>query len=743
MNYGTSENSIGFIGFNLCFKSDFMKTINISNRLPISLQRKEDELILKNSSGGLVTAVESLGGNLNELHWVGVADFSRVDWLKGKEQYKGGFTLHPIFIDEEKYKLYYNGFSNSVIWPLFHYFPSFVEYKKEYFDAYLEVNEQIAEQIKSLIGPNDLIWIHDYQLMPLASYIRELVPNAKIGFFLHIPFPSYEMIRILPKNCRDILIKSTLGADLIGFHTYDYVQHFATTIQMIAGIQHKNFQLHYNERLIKLGSFPISIDFNKFHNAFDSQEVINERKKIKDLYEGKKIIFSVDRLDYTKGIIYRLRGYANFIESNPAYREKVVFILVAVPTRDSIFKYAERKEMIEKLIGEINGKHGNYKWSPIVYQYGSVDFNQLVGLYTSCDIALISPIRDGMNLVAKEFVASRKDKHGVLLLSDMTGAAKELTEALLFNPLDENEISLHLAEALQMTDQEQKRRIEIMQNQIRKNDVFKWSNSFMKEMENIKLNAGLSKHFEYSDRISILEKYQSASKCLIILDYDGTLMELKSHPDLATPDENTIILLSKLSKKNKNNVVVISGRKKETLESWFGKMPLTLIAEHGVFAKKEEWENVLVESVPWKNEVQNIMERFSENCASAFVEEKSSSLSWHYRNADAESGFAQSRELINLLSDYLISTNVNILDGNKVVEVKPVQANKGEALRHLFDFNQYDCCICIGDDKTDEDMFEVVNFNGGITMKVGKGYSVAQFRLDGVTHVLSFLSQLT
>ncbi len=720
-----------------------MKIINISNRLPITLQRKEDELIIRTSSGGLVSAVESLGDKKNELHWVGVADFSRVDWLKGENQYKGDFTLHPIFIDEEKYKLYYNGFSNSVLWPLFHYFPSFVEYKKEYFDAYLEVNEDIAEQIKFLIGPADLVWIHDYQLIPLASYLRKLVPNAKIGFFLHIPFPSYELIRILPKNCRDILVKSLLGADLLGFHTFDYVQHFATTIQMIAGIQHKNFHLQYNGRLIKLGSFPISVDFNKFHQGFDNSEVMSERTKIKNLYEGKKIIFSVDRLDYTKGIIYRLKGYANFLENNSEWKEKVIFILVAVPSRDSIFKYAERKEIIEKLIGEINGKYGNYKWSPIVYQYGSLDFIQLMGLYTSCDAALISPIRDGMNLVAKEYVASRKDKHGVLLLSDMTGAAKELTEALLFNPLDENEISLHLAEALQMDEKEQERRIEIMQNQISKNDVFKWSDNFIQQMKSIKLNSGISKHFDYSDRLSVLEKYQSSKRCLIILDYDGTLMELKSHPDLATPGEEINILLTKLCQKNKNEVVLISGRKKEALESWFGKIPLTLIAEHGIFVRKEEWENIITESTPWKKDVQNIMERFSENCASSFVEEKSSSLSWHYRNADAESGFAQSRELINLLSDYLISTNVNILDGNKVVEVKPVQANKGEALKKMFDFSQYDCCICIGDDKTDEDMFEVVNHNKGITLKVGKGYSIAQYRLDGVSHVISFLNQLT
>lgn len=719
-----------------------MKIINISNRLPISLNKENNKTTIITSSGGLVSAVISLGNEESELHWIGVADFTAEEWLDNSPSYSSDFILHPIFIDETLYKLYYNGFSNSVLWPLFHYFPSFVEYKKNEFDAYLTVNRLIADRIKETVQPDDIIWIHDYHLIPLVTYLRELFPQVKIGFFLHVPFPSYEMIRILPKDCRDTLVSSLLGADLIGFHTYDYVQHFVTSMQMITGVQHKNFQLQYNGRTIKIDAFPISIDFKKFNGAYSKPEVIAERSKIKRLYAGKKIVFSVDRLDYTKGIKYRLQGYAHFLENNPEWIEKIVFILITVPSRDNISKYEERKEIIEKLIGQINGKYGNYKWSPIVYQYGSVDFDQLSGLYTSCDVALISPVRDGMNLVAKEFLASRQDKRGVLLLSDMTGAAKELTEALLFNPLDEAEISHKIKRALSMPDKEQEIRMDRMQNQISKNDVFKWSSTFIKQMKNITHNISASKHIGNASRLKVLERYLLAKNCLILLDYDGTLKALQPHPDMAAPDELLYQLLTELTHNTKNEVCIISGRDKETLEKWFGEIRGTLIAEHGIFAKKDSWINLVTDSAPWKADVKKIMDQFSENCANTFVEEKSASLCWHYRLADAEASIAQSRELMNLLSDFLISSNANILDGHKVVEVKPVQAGKGNALKTVFDLTQYDCCICIGDDKTDEDMFDVVNEAGGITFKVGEGHTIAQHRFKDVQEVLSFLAHL-
>ncbi len=719
-----------------------MKIINISNRLPISLQ-KDNKPAIKISSGGLVSAVQSLSGSKSALHWVGVADFTIDEWLSICPSYSGDFILHPVFIDENLYKLYYNGFSNSVLWPLFHYFPSFVEYKKNEFEAYLGVNRLLAHKIKDIIEPDDIVWIHDYHMIPLVTYLRDLFPEIKIGFFLHVPFPSYELIRILPKNCRDILAGSLLGADLIGFHTYDYVQHFVTTVQMITGIQHKNFKLNYNGRKIHIDAFPISIDFEKFNNAYNKPEVFAERTKIKKLYAGKKILFSVDRLDYTKGIKYRLQGYAHFLENNPGWMEKIVFILIAVPSRDNIAKYEERKEIIEKLIAHINGKYGNYRWAPIVYQYGSVNFDQLSGLYTSCDVALISPIRDGMNLVAKEFIASRQDKRGVLLLSDMTGAAKELTESLLFNPLDEEEICIKITHALKMTDQEQEIRMDRMQKQIKRNNVFNWSNNFIEKMKSISHNSSTPIDFDETGRRSMLNKYTQAEKCLIILDYDGTIKPLQPSPEMAAPDDQLYELLAELTHNTKNTVCIISGRDKKTLETWFNNTKATLVAEHGIFAKTDRWNKLVIDNVPWKAEVQKIMNKFSENCANTFVEEKSASLCWHYRMAAPEASLAQSRELINLLSDFLISSNANILDGHKVVEVKPVQASKGNALKMLFDFQQYDCCICIGDDKTDEDMFEVINECGGYTIKVSEGHTFAKHRFNDVPEVLSFLHELS
>jgi trehalose 6-phosphate synthase/phosphatase len=722
-----------------------MKIINISNRLPVSISRKNTEVTIGRSSGGLVSAVESLGKSGQELHWVGVADFTKLDWLEAKDNYSGGFQLHPIFIEDKLYKLYYTGFSNSVLWPLFHYFPSFVEFKRNAFDAYHEVNRTIAESIQYLIDKDDVIWIHDYHLLPLASFIRELVPTAKIGFFLHIPFPSYELIRILPKDCRDAIIKGMLGADIIGFHTYDYAQHFAESVQMIGGIQHKNFELNVKDRLVKIEVFPISIEYQKYNEAYDLPEVVLNRERVESQYEGKKIIFSVDRLDYSKGILYRLRGYARFLEKYPQWKEKVVFILVAVPSRNSISKYEERKELIERMVGLINGKYGNFNWTPIVYQYGSLDFGELIGLYTSCDVALISPVRDGMNLVAKEFVASRKDLKGVLMLSDMTGAAKELSRALMFNPFDEHEVAEKINIALSMTENDQKERLTYLQNQIKKNDIFKWGTDFVQSIQNISSLASKSKKIEPLDRVAIISNFQACKRRLIVLDYDGTLVEHKPTPELAIPDELVMMVIHKLVEKPNNSLVIISGRDTSFLDKWFGHFPITMIAEHGLYFKeyKKEWQCLHDDDLPWYKKVLAIMNTFANNCPGAFVEEKSKSLSWHYRNSEKEIGFSQSRELINLLSNFLISTNANILDGNKVIEVKPTNLNKGIALGNFHAQSEYDFTLCIGDDKTDEDMFTVVNeLPYGISIKVGPGNTIAKHRLDNVSQVLSFLNVL-
>lgn len=720
-----------------------MRIINVSYRLPVSFYQKEEVFKVKTSSGGLVSALLSFKDSSNELHWVGVADFTKSDFLQGQSVYQGAFELHPVFLNKEINFGFYNGFSNSVLWPLFHYFPTFVEFNSDYFECYRRANEIIAEKIVEIYKKDDLIWIHDYQLMPLASLIRAKIPEAKIGFFLHIPFPSYELLRILPGFCRDYLIRSLLGADLIGFHTYDYARHFLNSVQMIQGLQQKQFVLQYENRKVKIDVFPISIDFDKFDLAYSDPVIASERIKIKQLYAGKKIIFSVDRLDYTKGIVYRLKGFAEFLKRNPEWKERIVFLLIAVPSRTDIKRYKERKQMIELLISNINGQYGNTKWTPIVYQRNSVDFKELTGLYTSCDIALISPLRDGMNLVAKEFVASRHDEDGVLLLSDMTGAAKELTDAQLFNPLDETEIAEKIKEALEFSPQTRKVRMLNLRKQVRKYNVEHWSKEFVRKLEeacNVN-NQPLS--LSYERKNEVMEKFRSAKKRLLLLDYDGTLTGFKSSPEECSPDAGLIELLTRLGEHPQNHLVLVSGRDSATLDTWFGKVPMQMVAEHGAELKSDEWRSLYNGKISWKKDVLKIMERFAENTPGAFVEEKQYALCWHYRNSEEHSGYAQSRELVELLKDYLSDTGASVLDGNKVIEVKPISINKGDVIEKNFDVPKYDFRMAIGDDRTDEAMFEVLNQYPSATIKVGNASTVARYRVLTTQMVLSFLEQLS
>ncbi len=720
-----------------------MELLNITYRLPVSFIQQSHDILVKLSSGGLVSALNSLQEGKFNLKWLGVADFTLAEWQKGAAQYEGGFELHPVFLNEKLNKLFYEGFSNSVLWPLFHYFPSFVEYTDDSFEAFVKANELIADKAQQLIKNGDIVWIHDYHLLPLAAMLRQRNPNITIGFFLHTPFPNYELIRLLPKKCRELLIDGMLGADVIGFQTYDYVHHFLESVKRIRGVQHRQFELLYENRQIKVGAFPISVDFTKFNEAFNEPAVLTERHRIKDQYADMKIIFSVDRLDYTKGILNRLKGYKRLLEMYPEWCEKIVFILVLIPSRTAVKKYSERRRMIEELVSSINGKLGNYKWTPIVFQFSSLDYKDLLGLYTGCDVALISPLRDGMNLVAKEFVAARRDRDGVLMLSSLTGAARELGDALIFNPLDEHEIAVKINQALLMPLAEQQERMEAMQKQIKKHDVYRWADSFVGALKSSAALLGHTVPFDYDKRLTLLHKYNDAKKRLIVLDYDGTLAPFKPQPHLAKPSEEVLELLQKLSANKKNEVVIASGRDKTTLEDWMGHLPVTLIAEHGAFFKNREWMKSITEALTWKKEVKRIMELFADRCQGTFVEEKNFAVAWHYRNAPGSSGQNKARELMSVLQSYLENTNASVMGGNKVVEVKPASITKGNAILHALSLQNYDCCLAIGDDKTDEDMFMVVNSQpGGYSFKVGKDSSIARYRFDTIAQVISFLHQL-
>jgi trehalose 6-phosphate synthase/phosphatase len=734
------------------------RLIIVSNRLPFSIDHEGEEIKVRQSSGGLVSAIKSyFESNHNQEDitgklWMGVADFPQEDWdkLVLSQSVNYDFEIRPLFVDKQIYNDYYNGFSNSVLWPLFHYFPTLVEYPASYYEPYVHINKKFCKELLPMLQPGDVVWIHDYQLMLLPQMIRQHQPDATIGFFLHIPFPSYEIYRLLPNEWKKSLLMGVMGADLVGFHTHDYAQHFIQSVRMILGADTYFHTVQYQNRLITVDLFPIGIDYKKFNNAANDPDVLGYKNEIKKNFDDKKIIFSVDRLDYTKGIMDRLNGFEFFLEQSPQWKEKVVFILNLVPSRDEIQAYNERKKQLEEKIGTINGKFSTISWQPIIYRYQHLPFHELLALYQLADVALITPLRDGMNLVAKEFVASSVSRTGVLILSELAGAANELNEALLVNPTDINDIANNIERALNMPLQEQRNRMVLMQRRLQEYDVIKWVNDFLEQLKETKKEQQklTVKTLDEKTINAICRQYAETKKRFFLIDYDGTLVPIKRLPSEAVPDEKVKDFLSCISSDPDNHVAIVSGRDAATMEKWFGHLNLTLVAEHGSSLKmrNETWQQLVTVSEQWKDQVRRIMQIFVTRCVGSFIEEKTNTLAWHYRNTQVDLGFARSRELINNLSQLIQNTPLQVIDGNKVVEVRMAGFDKGTITLRILNEAQPDFVLCIGDDTTDEDMFKVLENSAytvkTYTIKIGNRGTAAKYTLPSQQQVLPLLSRL-
>lgn len=727
------------------------RLIIISNRLPFSLDTSGAEAQIRQSSGGLVSALKGYfqstkkGTVFTEKIWIGSCDLSKEDWDNNKDHLQGSdFTVEPVFMDAALYSDYYNGFSNSTLWPLFHYFPTITEYNKEHFNAYTSVNEIFASRIKEIMQPGDVIWIHDYQLMLLPQMIREANADATIGFFLHIPFPTYEVFRLLPSSWKKIILKGLLGADLIGFHTYDYVQYFINSAKMTLSLDNHFNTIQYDNRLVKADLFPIGIDYNSFAKAAGDEQVIAYKNELLKSFEEKKIIFSVDRLDYTKGLPQRLKGYESFLQRYKEWIGKVVFVLNIVPSRDNISAYNERKRTIEEKVSAINGQYSSIQWQPLIYRYNHLPFHELCGLYQAANIALITPLRDGMNLVAKEYVASCNNG-GVLILSELTGAASELNEAIQVNPADAEEMADAIASALEMPLDEQKERMKLMQQRLSDYDVVSWVNDFLEQLSAIKKEQLKLKVKMLEPKIvdTICADYAKAAKRCLLLDYDGTLAAFTKIPSQASPKDNVLDFLKKISADERNEIAIISGRDSETLDKWLGHLPLTFVSEHGVFIKyrNRKWESQTSVPPQWKDEIRPMLQSYVTRCASSLIEEKQNTLSWHYRNTHPELGFVRSRELYNNLVQLTSNTPLQVIDGNKVLEVRLTGVDKGITALKLLNHFSPDFTVCIGDDTTDEDMFKALE-KKAYTIKIGNDATAAHYNIAAQTEVLPFLQKL-
>jgi trehalose 6-phosphate synthase/phosphatase len=471
------------------------------------------------------------------------------------------------------------------------------------------------------------------------------------------------------------------------------------------------------------------------------ETIVGVATGLEEKFYNQKIIFSVDRLDYTKGLNYRLDGYELFLTNYPEWLEKVVFILNVIPSRDAIPAYSERKRSIEEKVSTINGRFSTLHWQPLIYRYNHLAFEELCALYQVADVALITPLRDGMNLVAKEYVASCIDK-GVLILSELTGAANELSEAIQVNPTDIEEVAKAIDTALRMPLTEQRSRLSFMQRRIANYDVIKWINEFLDYlMETKKDQEALKVDVLREDTIQkILNDFNRATRRCILLDYDGTLAPYQKLPALATPSEELLELLRQLASDPVNEITIISGRDEETLDKWLGHLPVTLVAEHGasIKYKQEDWKEQVNITSEWKEQIRPLLQMFVDRCAGSFIEEKKATLAWHYRNTHPELGFARSRELRNILLQLTANTSLQVIDGNKVLETRMIGVDKGVTANNIINTYNPDFILCIGDDTTDEDMFRLLK-DRGYTIKIGRGNTAAQYKIVSQREVFPFL----
>jgi len=733
---------------------DAKRLFIVANRLPVTISESEG---VKPCAGGLVSAItsyltnakEKAGQSFHEIYWAGVPGCTTNLWNDVNSQIRHtDFELVPVFTNTKDYDGYYNGFSNSVLWPLFHYFPSYAEYNAEHFQQYQLVNEQFAKALAKQVRPNDVVWIHDYHLLPLAKLLRKACPQLTIGVFLHIPFPSFEIFRLLPKPWQQELLEGMLGADLIGFHTIDYASHFLQSVQMVLGLDNEHHVIRYQDRLVKIDVFPISIDYKCFHNAYDKPEIAVKRSTLQQQFADKKLLFSIDRLDYTKGVFNRLLAFEQFLKDNPSYTHKVHMIVVVVPSRDTIGKYAERKRMIDETISRINSQWGHIHWQPVIYQYTSLKFEDMLALYTTADVALVTPLRDGMNLIAKEYVASRKDGKGVLILSEMAGAARELTGALTINPNDIGEMAEKIREALQMDAAEQKQRLQGMQERLQAYDVSVWAEDFLLQLQKIKQQQ-LSFQVQFLDgytRKVLLDSYHTAGKRLLLLDYDGTLVPFTDRPNDAKPSDAVLQVVKELCEAHQNEVVIISGRNRAFLEKWFGTFHINLIAEHGAMTRSAtgEWSSRLSYNNEWKEAIGQIMEQYVKRCAHTFVEMKEFSIVWHFRSAVPDQAKLRAAELLTELNEYTRHLDLQVLTGNKIIEVRKHGIHKGTAIQNLMQSKHYDFILAAGDDNTDEDMFKaLVDKPNCYTIKIGSSASFAAYNLSTPYMMVSLLQNLS
>ncbi|KAI9013919.1 glycosyltransferase family 20-domain-containing protein [Phycomyces nitens] len=745
----------------------------VSNRLPITVTKDTTtgDYDFKMSSGGLVAA---LSGLKKEMHftWIGWPGLDvPTHERKGLEKRLLEETsTMPVFVSNELADLHYNGFSNSILWPLFHYHPGEISFNEEWWEGYQRVNQLFADAIDKILEDGDLVWIQDYHLMLLPAMLRKkTTKDIKIGWFLHTPFPSSEIYRILPVR-KEILL-GVLECDLLGFHTYDYARHFLSSCTRILGLSTMPNGVEFEGRYIQVGTFPIGIDPEKYTDGLKDPKIVARIAQLKSRFGDCKVIVGVDRLDYIKGVPQKMHAMEVFLSQHPEWVGKVVLVQLAVPSREDVEEYQQLRSTINELVGRINGQYGTVEFVPIHFMHRSIPFDELVALYAAADVCLVSSTRDGMNLVSYEYISAQQNNHGVLILSEFAGAAQSLNGSIIVNPWNTEELANAIHEAVTMPEDVRKANHQKLYRYVTKYTAAYWGLSFVNELRRVCEEFGQRMSIPELNYTDVLTQAKKATKKkLVLLDYDGTLTTTHKLPEFAKPSQTVLDHLKTLASQPDTYVYILSGRGRHHLDEWFASTGVGLSAEHGCFYKhpanirdeinptenndgkliKEEdnkWY-CLVEQVDpsWKETIRPLFQHYTERTPGSFIEEKEINLTWHYRNADPEFGSWQATELQVNLEKLLSHMALSIVLGNKTLELRPSSIDKSTAVRSILKDLQLpslDFILCIGDGKTDEVVFSLLNeIPHAITSTVGKKQTEAQNYIPTVDKVNKLVEDL-
>ncbi|CAL5345197.1 hypothetical protein CsSME_00031702 [Camellia sinensis var. sinensis] len=778
------------------------RVIIVANQLPVKAKRRPDNkgwVFIWDEDSLLLHIKDGLPDDM-EVIYVGSL---RVEVDSSEQDYVSQLLLErfkcvPAFLPQDILAKFYHGFCKQHLWPLFHYMlplsGSYAgQFDRSLWEAYVAANKIFSQKVIEVINPeDDYVWIHDYHLMVLPTFLRRRFNRLRMGFFLHSPFPSSEMYRTLP--VREEILKALLNSDLIGFHTFDYARHFLSCCSRMLGLEYLSKRgyigLEYYGRTIGIKIMPVGIHMGQMESVLRLADEDMRVQELKQQFEGKTILLGVDDMDIFKGVNLKLLAMEQMFKQHPNWQGKAILVQIANPARGRGKDLEEIQAEIQASCKRINQNFGQPGYEPIVFIDRPISLSERAAYYTIAECVVVTALRDGMNLTPYEYIVCRQGisssnsslesngpKKSMIVLSEFMGCSPSLSGAIRVNPWNVKATAEALNEAISMADAEKQLRHEKHYRYVSTHDVAYWSRSFFQDLERtckdhfrrrcwaIGLSFGfrvvaLDPNFRKLTINTIVSTYSKAKSRAILFDYDGTVMPETSINK--SPNQEVISIINTLCDDVKNTTFLVSGRGKDSLGKWFSSCKkLGIAAEHGYFIRwfaDKKWEICGQGShFGWVQMAKPIMELYTEATDGSYIETKESALVWHHRDADPSFGSSQAKEMLDHLESVLANEPVTVKSGQFIVEVKPQGVSKGLVAEKIFasmakSGRQADFVLCIGDDRSDEDMFEIIGnaMNNGVlscntsvfACTVGQKPSKAKYYLDDTSEVIIMLEAL-